>query len=256
MYIGKQDKKVKTNTKYLVSFCKDCGSQEIEVIKYCKKCGSQDIQNPTLNLLEATDERGIKYEEKEITEYMYKCDQCGGTYTVSSQEDICKTSNYLNYNEGEFNLGYNSDAEENYRFEQDLCPNCLQNVAHTLNEEIQKIVSKEKVLNFYNNKNKTNKNNNVYFPVYNFEVYTIAAPTQFKFQDISGTKYLFRYRNGRYQLYTSDTDKESICFSGKYKTEEDSIINEEELKEIFNEAGFNLDIKTYVENLKGKGIIF
>lgn len=103
----------------LVPFCKDCDSQDIEIIRTCKQCGSHNITE------DWTDKRSQRVEVKEHEVSIYKCDICGKEF------DGLNNDCYMSYAEGDFEKSnysnfYDSENVDyiNYQLSKDLCPEC------------------------------------------------------------------------------------------------------------------------------------
>ena len=124
MFLRKEINNEPTGVKYVVPYCKDCHSQDIEIIKTCKHCGSHNISTG-YNILSDDVKYCTKEEYKEVTKYIYKCDNCGKEFDGSNID------NYLSYADGAFEqCNYNRFEDSdyidytNYQLNVDLCQEC------------------------------------------------------------------------------------------------------------------------------------
>ena len=140
MFLRKEIKEFNTGHIYLVPFCKDCDSQDIETIRICKKCGSHNVETPSI--YENDDKRGHKKATEEREVYIYKCDKCGKEFNGKEvQSDIT-------YDCGEFLVGKHEDIYCNsqiYTFKEDLCYDCLKKITIKLNKELDDINTMEHI---------------------------------------------------------------------------------------------------------------
>lgn len=146
MFLRKEIKTIKTNSYKRVPFCKDCNSNDVEVIQTCKKCGSHNIGYPSFIDLCSKDNRGMIpiYEDKEL--YIYKCDKCGKEF------DGLNEPNIISYGYDEFVL-YKMDDDDCkiYTLSKDLCNDCKKLLVNKLNRQLEEIIDKDNVLNILNN---------------------------------------------------------------------------------------------------------
>lgn len=142
MFLEKRKVIHNTNKIQLISYCKDCDSQDIETIQTCKKCGSHNIGSG--NILD-DDPRGYKKITEEREEPFYKCDYCGKEFNGF------ETPTLILYESGEFYLGYEQgDADYIYRPKGDMCNDCLTKIKNKLNKDILEVTNTyriEKVIN-------------------------------------------------------------------------------------------------------------
>ena len=147
MFLRKEVKRIKTGSYTLIPFCKDCDSEDIEIIKTCKHCGSHNIGNPTTFDLLSDDKKGVKpvYEDKNY--YVYKCDKCGKEF--GKYIDLLK-SNIISYAYGEFIYGAVEDSEKVIPLNEDLCEDCINKLISKLNKQLNEVTEQENVLNTLN----------------------------------------------------------------------------------------------------------
>ena len=247
MYLGKDKKIVETGTTIVVPFCDDCGSQEVKAVYTCKNCKSHNIKFP--NILDDDDERALKKETSEIDVYKYKCDICGKEYEWTTKNDTPSTIYCAN---NTFSVGqYYSDYDEdfNYKFKQDVCPDCLNKIVEVLNSELENIFDSQHIENIKNEFRLGDVNNDtniIDLDVYDFEEVTMAAPTQFMFFDESMNEYFFRYRFGKWQLYKTTLDKDRVILKeGLYGDSLDGYISQENFLKLMLDNGIKINIKSY-----------
>lgn len=248
MYLGKDKKIIETQTKIVVPFCEECGSQKIKAVYTCQNCKSHNIKFP--KMLD-NDERAFKKETKEINVYKYKCDICNREF----EYNIANHPNYIFY-EDQFYKGYNENVNTNFQIpDKDICDNCLDKIVMDLNKDLNEIVN----LNFIKNKVETLKqsfnsckesdNKDIIIKKYIF--LTLACPTQLSIIDIYNNSYFFRYRNGKYQFYRTaffidNVDDFNICtmlelFKGEYKElNNNNYITYSTFKTILRTHGWNI----------------
>lgn len=223
MYLGKDKKLVETGTTLVVPFCTDCGSQEIKAVYTCKNCKSHNIKFP--NIIDNDDERALKKETREIDVYKYKCDICGKEYEWTTKNE---TPNNIYCDNNTFGVGeiysdYNDNF--NYKFKEDICPNCLNKITNILNKELDNIFDSRHIESI-KNQFKVSDKNTVELDVYDFDAITLAAPTQYIFRDNTNIQYYFRYRWGKYKLYKYyNTSQEKVIYEGEYGNSLDGYIS-------------------------------
>lgn len=247
MYLGKDKKLVETGTTLVVPFCTDCGSQEIKAVYTCKNCKSHNIKFP--NIIDNDDERGLKKETKEIDVYKYKCDICGKEYEWTTKNE---TPNNIYCDNNTFGVGeiysdYNDNF--NYKFKEDICPNCLDKITNILNKELDSIFDSKHIEAIKNEFKLSDANNDIdtiNLNVYDFEEVTMAAPTQFMFFDGSRNEYFFRYRFGKWQLYKTTLDKNRVILKeGLYGESLDGYISKENFLKLMLDNGIKINIKSH-----------
>lgn len=225
MFIGKKKKLIETNNKIIVPFCKDCGSQQIKVTYTCEDCKSHNIKIPSI-IDDIDDERAYRKETKEIEVYMYKCDMCGKNYEYNKE----LKPNTISFFDNCFHLGYiTSDYNDNftYTFKEDICEECLNKIINKLNDDINKIFKDNYINKIKDNIQSEIKETNIpIMEIYDFQILTLASPTQFLFKDKNNTVYYFRYRWGQYKLIMNySTKTEEIILSGQYGDSLDGFMN-------------------------------
>lgn len=148
MYKGKKQITKRLNDKCIVSFCKDCNSQNIECIYTCKDCGSHHIQLPVLNPLAEGYDDPRSYKQSIITEEVnvFICDICKQEYVLKLQESHKANSIYLL--DGQYTISYPDyyDYAKTVTFTEDICPNCLHKIIDKLNEQLDQVVSNSNVM--------------------------------------------------------------------------------------------------------------
>ena len=151
MYKDTKSKTVKTGGKYLVSFCKDCDSQNIEVTYTCKDCGSHNVALPE-GILDITgdDTRGIVPVFKTETHFIYTCDLCGKEF------DESQSSSVICYDEGQFKPYMITDSSI-FSLSKDICSDCLNKIIYRLNNDIKNITCKSYIEQIINDIKEDNK---------------------------------------------------------------------------------------------------
>lgn len=123
-----------------VPFCKDCNSQNIEIVKTCKECGSHNISSDIF------DKRSKKLGGNYIDVNVYKCDKCGKEFNLD-EDEFC---NIISICDGEF-LPYNtcSELDKKVELKEDLCRECRDKLVEQLNKDFDNLTETtyiEKVL--------------------------------------------------------------------------------------------------------------
>lgn len=247
MYKNTKSKTVKTGCKYLVSFCKDCDSQNIKVEYTCNDCGSHNIETPSMNML-SKDERAFKQDVMETTVNVYECDLCHKEFEV----DVNKDKPKLYEKDGYLTLDSWSAKEVSLGIydKRDICPECMSDIADMLNGQIDQVmltnnvVSTIKQLETY-----IEKPIKQVIKAYDFEEVTMASPTQFRFYDENKTEWFFRYRHGKWQLYRRyDYENESNIFiQGTLGNEFDGYITKESFILLMKDEGIYIIIESELD---------
>lgn len=126
MFLRNDTVKEPTGSKYIIPYCRDCNSYDVEIIHTCKSCGSNNIATPLIhNLDDYQNNIGTKQEFKDVTRHIYQCDICGNEF------DGLKVDGYMSYADGSFessNYAGFADADTtdytNYQLNKDLCLDC------------------------------------------------------------------------------------------------------------------------------------
>lgn len=244
MYKDTKSKTIKTGGKYLVSFCKDCDSQNIEVTYTCKDCGSHNVETPTMNML-SKDERAFKQDTMETTVSIYECDLCKKEFEV----DINKEKPTLYEKDGYVTLDSWSAKKIDMGVynKRDICPECLSDIADMLNGQIDKVTLSNNVMNTIKElETYIEKPIKYVIKAYNFKEVTMAAPTQFSFTDENNTEWFFRYRHGKWQLYRryDFESKSDIFMEGTLGDSSDGYITKESFIELMKDSGIRIEIES------------
>lgn len=136
MFLREEKREFKQGNTYVVPFCEDCDSQDIEVVRVCKNCGSHNITIPTI--LGKDDPRSHRQDTFERNVCIYQCDSCGKEYDGDGKSSV------ISY-DGEFLVGKYEDEYcdiKQYYFEEDLCYDCLKKLCNELNKEMDIINTK------------------------------------------------------------------------------------------------------------------
>lgn len=148
MYLRREIKKFKEPYKKAVSFCKNCDSQNIEIIKTCMDCGSHDISSDYL------DKRAEKQEYVDKDVFIFSCDCCDKEFYKLDKSK----SKYISYLYGEFVPFYSDEAEKYYELTDDLCEDCLKLVVDKLNKQLDDIALEDNIYNTIKNISSNNEN--------------------------------------------------------------------------------------------------
>lgn len=128
MFTGNKIKRFEKGIVQAVPFCKNCNSQNIEIVKTCKDCGSHNIS------MDIFDDRArkVEYIKKEIP--VYKCDKCGKEF------DGLETGNIITYIDGIFKpFKCEDESSLMYTLQYDLCEDCKKELVYELNKIISRI---------------------------------------------------------------------------------------------------------------------
>lgn len=141
MFLRKETRVRETGSYTMIPYCKDCSSEDVEIIKTCRKCGSQNIGHPTFNDLMSDDRRGMKPNTMEYEVSVYKCDNCGNEF------DGLRTPNTISFSEyGEFFAGVGEeDVCKIFHLEHDYCRDCTNNIIDKLNWQINQLATQENI---------------------------------------------------------------------------------------------------------------
>lgn len=228
MYLGKQKREINTGMKRLVNFCKDCGSQNIEVVYTCKDCGSHNIGKPLENVLDGlNDNRSIKYDTKFVNVYFYKCDNCGKSFQFISGEDNPRP-NSIYFEDGLFYEGStNNDDALDITLSGDICHDCITEIVDKLNSEIDNIVSKKHIDGVINDLKKLDNSEKTELEVVSVREETLDSvifSKQYVFKGVNGDIYKFMYNYTQWQFVTlSDSDSTTVV-SGRFDKDKYSKI--------------------------------
>ena len=247
MYKDTKTKLVKTGGKYLVSFCKDCDSQNIEVTYTCKDCGSHNVETPTMNML-SKDERAFKQDTMETTVSIYECDLCKKEFEV----DINKEKPTLYEKDGYVTLDSWSSKKIDMGVynKRDVCPECLSDIADMLNGQIDSVTLTNNVVNTIKQlETYIEKPIKQVIKAYKFEEVSMAAPTQFRFYDENDTEWFFRYRHGKWlKKRRYDYENESNIFiQGTLGDGFDGYITKESFIRLMKDEGIHIIIESELD---------
>lgn len=147
MFLRKETRIRETGSFTMIPYCKDCDSEDIEIIKTCRKCGSKNIGHPTFNDLISDDKRGMKPNTMEYDVNIYSCDKCGKEFDGLREPNVISYSDY-----GEFFAGMSGDYGDNllFQLDEDLCKECTNILINDLNKQLEDIATRENIKNTMN----------------------------------------------------------------------------------------------------------
>lgn len=140
MYLRKETKTIETGQYTKIPFCKDCNSEDIEIIKTCKHCESHNISYPSSYNMVSEDKPGLKPCTIDIDIYIFKCDNCGKEFEKELSPSV------ISFTDSFESVDYGDDYIS-FTLNNDYCKECMETLLGDLNNQINNVLNQNNIDN-------------------------------------------------------------------------------------------------------------